>query len=278
MLWKVPANLSMYPSTQRKRGKWRYSTCGSLVLTFTCLTGCPGSVYLWEVRTESTHKPASFHSAVFEQEPVAVLEALTTSGLHGNEVGLALSLKRVLKKVEPKWKLVSPQETATRINRHGLASVYVQMRADYEMSNILDRELLRKIGGAIGVRYVFQPRLAAFSQTLYDRWKAPVFDVHISRIRSSILRLALQLWDTENGEMIWASTAEATFQEEALSEDPVYLREAGRITWASVLTDFADGKTSSRYTSVNKVIDSLIGQDEVEESENTTPAPLPAGK
>jgi len=242
----------------------RSATCASLVLLCLFLSGCPGSVYLWEVRTESTTTPPSFNPAVFDQQPVAVLEALTSPGLHGNEVGLAFSLSRILKRVQPKWKLVSPQETATRINQRGLAAEYTRMRIDYELGNILDREPLRKIGAALGARYVFQPRLAAFTQVLYDRWKIPGLEVQVVRIRSSILRLSLQLWDTETGELIWASTAEASFQEEAVSEDPVYLREAGRITWASIITDFTHRKTSSVYTSVNTLLDSLI-HEEVEQ-------------
>jgi len=249
----------------------RSATCAGLLLLCLFLSGCPGSAYLWEVRTESTTTPPSFKPAVFEQQPAAVLEALTAPGLRGNEVGLALSLKRILKRVEPKWKLVSPQETATRINQRGLAAEYARMRMDYEQSNILDREPLRKIGSAIGARYVFQPRLAAFSQTLYDRWKIPALEVNVVRIRSSILRLSLQLWDTETGELIWASTAEATFQEEALSEDPVYLREAGRITWAGIIADFTHGKTSSAYSPVNKLLDSLIQEDVEQEPQQNTP-------
>jgi len=239
----------------------RSATCAGLLLLFLFLAGCPGSVYLWEVRTESTTRPASFNPTVFEQEPVAVLEALTAPALHGNEVGLALSLTRILKRVVPNWKLVSPQETATRINQKGLAAEYARMRMDYGQSNILDRESLRKIGAALGVRYVFQPRLAAFTQIMYDRWKVPAVELQVVRIRSSILRLSLQLWNTETGELLWASTAEATFQEEAVSQDPVYLREAGRITWASIIADFTHGKTSSKYSPVNKLLDSLINEE-----------------
>ncbi len=242
----------------------RTATCAGLLLLCLILSGCSGSVYLWEVRTESTSRPPSFNPAVFKQEPVAVLDTLTAPALHGNEVGLALSLKRILKRVAPNWKVVTPQETATRINQKGLAAEYTRMRTDYEQSNILDRAPLRKIGAALGARYVFQPRLAAFTQVLYDRWKIPALEVNVVRIRSSILRLALQLWDTETGELIWASTAEATFQEEAVSEDPVYLREAVRITWASIMSDFTNGKTASVYTSVNSLLDSLVHVEEEE--------------
>jgi len=234
---------------------------------------------MWEVVTESTQKPPSFTLTAMEREPIAILEAHTSPGLAGNEIGLALSLKRVVQRMAPTMRLVSPQDAASRINRQGLASEYARMRVDYAQSNILDRNTLRKIGAALGVRYVFQPRLAAFTQTLYERWEFPALNIKILRTRVSILRLALQLWDTETGDLVWASTAEGSFQEEALTDEPVYLREAGRITWGSIITDFAKGKTASLYNPANDLLDSLIGPGNVdEESASHTPAAVSGGK
>ncbi|SLM49027.1 protein of unknown function [Nitrospira japonica] len=247
-----------------------------LIILLLCLTGCPGSVYLWEVRTESTRKPPEFSVAMLKHERVGILEALTSPGLHGNEVGLALSLKRVVERVSPTMVLVPPLEAASRINRAGLTPEYTRMRMDYEQSNILDRDPLKKVGQALGVRYVLQPRLAAFTQTLYDRWKVPALEINVIRIRSSILRLSLQIWDTETGDLVWASTAEGSFQEEALTEDPVYLREAGRITWGSIVSDFARDRTSSRYSPTNNLVDSLIGPDEIDEEPPNEPTGTPA--
>ena len=101
------------------------------------------------------------------------------------------------------------QELTKRINREGLAGEYAKLRADYELSDILDGVgTLRKIAAAIGVRYVFRPRLAAFSQTMTDRFKFPGFDLLITQTRSSNMRISLQLWDAETGELIWGSMAE----------------------------------------------------------------------
>jgi hypothetical protein len=265
--WRIPRLL--------RRG----ALCASLVLSLLCLAGCPGSVYMWEVVTESTQKPPSINLTAMEREPMAILEATTSPSLSGNEIGLALSLKRVVQRMDPNMRLVSPQEAASRINRQGLASEYARMRMDYAQSNILDRNTLRKIGAALGVRYVFQPRLAAFTQTLYDRWEFPGLNIQVLRTRVSILRLALQLWDTETGDLVWASTAEGAFQEEALTEEPVYLREAGRITWGSIISDFAQGKTASQYNHANNLLDSLIGPGNVDEdSASHNPAAVSGGK
>jgi hypothetical protein len=256
----------------------RHALRTSLVMMLICLTGCPGSVYMWEVRTESTRKSPSVSIAALEREPVAILEAVASPALHGNEVGLALSLKRVLQEVAPNMRLVSPLEVASRLNRERLASEYARMRVVYDQSNILDRDLLEKIGAVLGVRYVLQPRLGAFTQTLYDRWKAPVLEINVLRIRVSILRLALQLWDTQTGDLIWASTAEGAFQEEALSEDPVYLREAGRLTWGSIISDFAHDRTAYRYSPTDNFLDSLIASDDAEKDSPGNPPPAaPAG-
>lgn len=72
--------------------------------------------------------------------------------MRGNEVPLADYLKDVLLKVASHRKVVSQQEVASRINRRGLTHEYTMMRIDYEQSNILDHDVLRKIGSAVAAR------------------------------------------------------------------------------------------------------------------------------
>jgi|KBSMisStandDraft_5_1062788.scaffolds.fasta_scaffold08303_2 hypothetical protein len=71
------------------------------------------------------------------------------------------------------------------------------MRNEYEQTTILDRDTLSKIATAINARYVFQPRLVAFSQTMTDRWTVPAFNMRVFQTRSSLMRVTLQLWDTD---------------------------------------------------------------------------------
>jgi hypothetical protein len=60
---------------------------------------------------------------------VALFSAVTVSGLRGDEVALAHYLGQILQKVAPNWKVVSLQETATRINRQGLAGEFTRIRS-----------------------------------------------------------------------------------------------------------------------------------------------------
>jgi hypothetical protein len=192
------------------------------------------------------------------QYPIGLLPAVTVPGLRGNEVTLSYFLGEIIGKVAPHWKVVSPQEIIARVNRQRLAPDYMRMRSDYDENNIFDRDQLHKIASAIGVRYVFQPRLAAFSQMMTDRFKFPAFGVLLSQTRSSNMRLLVQLWDTESGELVWASLAETTMQNEAVSQDPVYLEDITRATVASILADLLNGRNISKYTPVDKFIDDLI--------------------
>ncbi|MGH7216682.1 MAG: hypothetical protein ACREIG_05555 [Nitrospiraceae bacterium] len=248
----------------------------ALILLFIFTTGCASSLYGWQVRTSSTPMPPSFQPAVLEHHTVALFGAITPPALHGNEVALSYELDMILHKVSPNWKVMSPQELAKRINRQGLAGEYTKMRADFEISHILDGGTLRKIASALGVRYVFQPYLAAFTQTMTDRWSFPPIDLRMSQTRSSVMRISLQLWDAETGEIVWGSLAETTMQNEGLSQDPVYLSDVTRATFGSMVTDFKYRKTASTYTPVNKILNDLIEEavprEKTEDQEITQPS------
>ena len=232
------------------------------VLLLVSLAACSTSLYGWTVRTNSTAPARSFHPSVLEREPVVVFEALAPTNLRGTELGLAHYLADIVAAIAPTVKVISFQESVTRINARGLATEYVRMRTVLEQSNILEAEPLGKIGTAIGARYVFQPRLGAFSQTMTERWKFA--DIRLVQTRSSILRLSLQLWDAHTGEMVWASVAEAILSNEAVSQDPVFLEDAARVALGSMITDLQRGATSSTYTPLNTFLDQLIRKPEPE--------------
>jgi len=230
----------------------------SLLLMLTLVTGCLGSIYGWQVRTISTRLPPSFDPGALGQEPVAIFGALTMPGLHGNEMPLDYLLGEVLQKVAPHIRVISSRNSLSQINQQGLAVEYTQMRVDAELSYLLNRESLKKLGTAIGARYVFQPRLAAFAQYMTDRWTFPGLGVLLMQTRSSDLRVSLQLWDARTGELLWVSMAEGTLQSEAASRDYVYFEDAARVALGSMIADLLNQKTASTYTPLNKLLDQLI--------------------
>ena len=233
-----------------------------LVLMIACAGGCSSSIFGWHVQTHSTAYHSSFDYKILEREPVAIFGALGMIPIAGNEVGVENFLAEVLPKVAPGIQFIDPLETVTRINKSGLGEVYWKMHEAALWSNILVHEPLQRLGAAVGARYVFQPRVMLFNQSMTDRWSFPIFGVRVSQTRATVLRLALQLWDAETGALLWFSAAEGTMQGEAVSQDPVYFKDVAEVTLGSMIQDFVSGRSASMYTPVNVLLDSLIQQPE----------------
>jgi len=230
----------------------------ALLTLFT--TGCAGTNYGWTVRTTSTTLSPSVEPAKLTQGTFAVLTPLSVASLRGNEAGMGQYLGDVINEVAPNLRVVDERQAISLINKQGLAEEYARMRSELELTHILDRDVLQKIGAALNVNYVFQPRLAYFSQEMLDRWEIPAINVKFARTRSSTMRLSLQLWDSESGELLWSSTAESSFQSEAVNLDPVFIEDAARVTFGSMLSDLLNRKTSSKYNPLNQALNLLIRQ------------------
>jgi len=226
-----------------------------LLMLLVISAGCSSSVYGWHVRTNSTVPAPAANKEMLTKEPVAVLGALS-QGLAGNEIVVSTMLAQVLKQVAPQTKVIEPRDVITRINTNDVVDDYIRMRSGALNSYVLRRDSLKKIGAVIGARYVFQPYMGVFTQSMTNRWSFA--DVRIMQTRASLTRLGVQLWDTETGELLWASVAEAEVEDEGLGQEPVYFQDAVRITLGSMLADFLSGKTASVYSPLNKYIDQLV--------------------
>lgn len=256
--------------------------CAALSLPLALLVaGCSSSLYGWHVRTNSSQPSPSFNQTVLTQKPVAIFGALAQPGLLGTEAGMDVILAQVFSKVMPQMKVISPVTLLSLINEKGLADEYTRMKMGAFQSNILDRDSLQKLGKAIGARYVFQPRLMAFTQQMTERWKFnfPGIDMRISETRSSVMRVSLQLWDMETGALHWTALAETTMQSEAISQDPVYFEDAARVTFGSLIADLLNRKTGSTYSPLNEFIDQLLQPPSSKKGENGgSPPAAPASE
>lgn len=250
--------------------------CAALSLPLALLVaGCSSSLYGWHVRTNSSPPSPSINYVVLAQKPVAIFGALAQPGLLGTEAGMDLILAQVLSKVAPQMKVIPPITILSLINEKGLADEYTRMKTGAFQSNILDRDSLQKLGKAIGARYVFQPRLMAFTQQMTERWKFkfPGVDMRISETRSSVMRVSLQLWDMETGTLHWTALAETTLQSEAISQDPVYFEDAARVTFGSLIADLLNRKTGASYGPLNEFLDQLIQPTNQKNGKHDGPPP-----
>jgi hypothetical protein len=210
------------------------------------LTGCT-PLYMWDTHTTSTPRPQSSGFAELAREPVATLGPITPAGLQGFSPFLSRALTAAISEASPSIRGIPTHETVNVINGQGLAAEYADLISGFVRSGILERELLKRIGSALGSRYLLLPGLADFNQVLVDRFE--IAGIKMVRNRVITLRLWRQLWDTQTGQIVWESTGEATVASELLrTERIVPLDEIGQKLWLRMIQDNLPAeKTKSRF-------------------------------
>ena len=69
---------------------------------------------------------------------------------------------------------------------------------------------------------------------------------------------------------MYNSYAEATAQNEAVSQDPVYFEEIARVTMASMIVDLRNGKQRSSSTVTDKFLDRFAHGTQEKQGEEPT--------
>jgi hypothetical protein len=113
------------------------------------------------------------------------------------------------------------------------------MVSDYTKSGMLNRLTLEKIGKTLNATYLFQPNLAAFSQSTAGRFS--FFGLRLFQTRVTTMRVSVQLWDARTGDIVWEASGEATLAAEDVRELRIPFDEIARRLWAHMLEDLLIG-------------------------------------
>jgi hypothetical protein len=206
--------------------------------------GCSTPFHLSDAYITSTPRSPGLDIAVLTCEPVATLDPVAASAIQGLGPTVSHALTTALWQATPPIRAVPIPEMMNRLTDQGLAAEYADVLRSPTRGRVLEREQLRRIGVALGSRYVLQPGLAEFSQTLLD--KLDVSGLQVVRTRMSGLRLWLQLWDAQTGHLLWESTGEVTVLEPVFRQDiTVSLDAIARALWSRMIDDLLGATTGS---------------------------------
>jgi hypothetical protein len=116
----------------------------------------------------------------------------------------------------------------------------------YASGGILERQRLRRIGSALASRYLMLPGLAEFDQTVIDKFEG--LGLKLVRTRLTTLRLWLQLWDAQTGQIVWESGGEVTAVTQLLrAKRTVPLDRIAQKLWSQMIQEgLLGGKTEDR--------------------------------
>jgi hypothetical protein len=196
--------------------------------------GCGGPLHLADDHVTSAARIKALDIRALTCEPVTTLGVVAPGGIQGLTPTIAYALTTTLSRTKPPVRVVPMPETLSRLADNGLAGEYGDLLAGFARTGMLERDRLKRIGGALGSRYVLQPGLAEFTQSLFDKFE--FWGIKIVRTRIATLRLWLQIWEAPTGHLLWERTGELTTSVPVFQQDTTMsLDDMAQKLWALML-------------------------------------------
>ena len=175
---------------------------------------------------------------------IALITPSSITGQEEDRQALALAFAEKLRILRPDLRCVTLPETLSAINRTGLTTEYKRMFEDSRLTGIFDRETLQKVARVTGVRYLAQLKLGGFRQESKARWGA--LGLRVVETKSAAIRLFLQIWDSQDGAVVWEGSQELTLAYESLAEEAVSLQRAVEASAGELVTRLPRGPASQQ--------------------------------
>ena len=120
--------------------------------------------------------------------------------------------------------VVSLVEFLNLINVAGLAEIYAASLEMYDESGIIPRASIGRLGEAANVRYLAKLSLANFEQTQVERFG--IAGIRVLSTNRTRIRLFLEIWDSDDGQIVWYANEELSMASERAAEDELSIRGA----------------------------------------------------
>lgn len=178
------------------------------------VAGCSGPLTQTSFLAEESYKHNRFTSRDLTGRKIGFLPAVVPLGNEQYQTGIGNTLSKIFLEYNPDIEIIPPLEGINLINSNNLTKNFISIIKDYQVTGILEKNILKEIGNIIGVDYIVQVRLVRFSQDKSSRLSA--FGLRIMETRESFLEMIIQIWDPKSGLIVWEGMGSATLASEAL--------------------------------------------------------------
>jgi hypothetical protein len=139
-------------------------------------------------------------------------------------------------------RVIHPNRGLELIDREGLTKEYALAKENYENTGEWDKGFLKRIGKAIGARYLVQPIMTRFEHASSNRSaRVNVLGVRVLNTRESTIRLSIQIWDSINGNIVWEGFIEVSIMDDTIKSKPVRFYEVARVAFERLINEIPEG-------------------------------------
>jgi hypothetical protein len=184
--------------------------------------------------TSQLHSELNFNNGTtiqavdLDQYGIGVLTPSAPTGRESDKQALGDALGAAFEVQLPVNKFLPLGAMLSAINTSGLAGSYARMLSEYEATGILERDTIRQIADASGVRYLAKFNLGDFQQSRDKRLS--IAGIRMFDTSRAIIRVHLEIWDGLTGEIAWQGNDELVFAREGVKEKPVSFSQVARLS------------------------------------------------
>lgn len=193
----------------------------AIMLTL-ALAGCATS----RSYMHSEHHSITLEPSMIEAHGLSFITPATVTGKEQDAQTIALVFGRVARNEYADVPVVTLPETLSHVNRNELTDRYRAMLAYHADTGLLPRGFLQDLGDITGTRYIAQIKLAGFEQRATNRWS--LLGIRILVTKEASLRVFMQVWDADTGEIAWEGTEEVDLARDTMRDVHITLQQAAR--------------------------------------------------
>lgn len=209
------------------------------VLLFAAAAGGSGCA-LERSYVQSENARITLEEGQLEEHGLAFITPASVTGQEQDIQTVALVFSRVFATRRPDIPLVTLPEMLGRINRADLADDYRAMLAHHRDTGVFPHRYLTSLQAVSGARYVAQLKLADFRQDSEPRWG--VLGFRVLETKRASLRIFLQVWDAERGEIAWEGMEEVSYAQDTATEAQISLQMAVRTAARRMISAMPGGR------------------------------------
>ncbi len=186
-----------------------------LTLLLAVNTGCSRN----QIHTSVKFDNIALSVGDLETHGLGFITPSTVTGQEQDIQSLAFIFARIMEEKRPQIRVVGLPEILSAVNKADFSDEYKQMYIDYRDTGIFKQRSLQKTGEVSGVRYLAQLKLSGFSQSSKGRFG--VLGLRLVQTKEANIRMFLQIWNSENGAIVWEGTEELNYSRDTSTERPV---------------------------------------------------------